>query len=626
MGPRYVLFRLYYDLQLKSGLLKRKYPLKVELPDSIIKLDNWRSEKPNFFFQSKEDIKFTKRPSKKLLNKSEKIKKGIIPFFSSQEYNIGQNWLKNPDSGFIYPLTHWTEIPDFSKKTGDIKYVWEKSRFSYLLTIIRNDFHNEINDGEFVFDEIMSWINENPLNLGPNYRCSQEISIRILNWIFALYYYSNSEYLTEEKFKTIMTSIYGQMAHVYSNINFSRIAVRNNHAITETLCLYLVGLLMPFFPDSKKWKEEGKKWFEKEIDYQIYDDGTFLQFSMNYHRVLIQLLSWAFFITEKNGERFEKNTYYKANKSLKFLLACQIPQNGFLPNYGANDGALFFPLNDLKYRDYRGQLNPLYYFFNKASAYKLIEASEDCLWYTNLPSIEKIKEVEIKETYSFEKGGYYLFKDSESLTFIRCGNHKDRPSQADNLHIDIWVKGKNILRDAGSYKYNTEEKISNFFTGTRSHNTVMLGDNNQMLKKNRFIWFYWTQAISAKIENQHSALFFDGTIKAFQQINKNIIHRRQIKKIKNKLVWHVTDYIENKENESIVQIWNPSEYFFNNFTINCMDFKNSQILPKKVEGWYSSKYGRKKKSMQLVYETNENQINTTINENSVDSSILPGQK
>ena len=32
--------------------------------------------------------------------------------------------------------------------------------------------------------------------------------------------------------------------------------------------------------------------FEKEIDYQIYKDGTYLQFSMNYQRVVVQLLTW----------------------------------------------------------------------------------------------------------------------------------------------------------------------------------------------------------------------------------------------------------------------------------------------------------------------------------------------
>ncbi len=33
--------------------------------------------------------------------------------------------------------------------------------------------------------------------------------------------------------------------------------------------------------------------------------------------------------------------------------------NGWLPNYGANDGALFFRLNECHYRDYRPQLQAL---------------------------------------------------------------------------------------------------------------------------------------------------------------------------------------------------------------------------------------------------------------------------
>ena len=93
--------------------------------------------------------------------------------------------------------------------------------------------------------------------------------------------------------------IYASVHHVYHHINFSRIAVRNNHAITETLFLTVSNVLFPFIPETKKWAADGKKWFEEEIDYQIYNDGTFLQFSMNYHRVVVQLLSLGTALFEK---------------------------------------------------------------------------------------------------------------------------------------------------------------------------------------------------------------------------------------------------------------------------------------------------------------------------------------
>ena len=37
--------------------------------------------------------------------------------------------------------------------------------------------------------EIEDWILKNPINKGPNYKCSQEITIRIFNWLFVLNYY-----------------------------------------------------------------------------------------------------------------------------------------------------------------------------------------------------------------------------------------------------------------------------------------------------------------------------------------------------------------------------------------------------------------------------------------------------
>jgi hypothetical protein len=63
----------------------------------------------------------------------------------------------------------------------------------------------------------------------------------------------------------------------------------------------------------------------------------------------------------------------------------------------------------------------------------------------------------------YPTGGYSITHDHDTLTFVRCGAYKDRPFQADNLHLDIWVNGQNLLRDAGSYKYNTDDKWVNYF-------------------------------------------------------------------------------------------------------------------------------------------------------------------
>jgi hypothetical protein len=519
MGPRYVWFRLTYELRRRAGLLKAKFPINPP-SKSFTTLQSWKQLPAQFFFESRELLRnnnpstASQLPDASLQEQFNQYQKGNLLFFSAKYYPV-TDWLTNPSNDYRYDATkHWTEIPDFSPTASDIKYVWEKSRFAFLYPLIRYDFQTGKNLAETVFKEIDSWIVANPVNCGPNWRCSQEISLRVLNWTFVLHYYKNSPSLTEERFGKIIHTIYWQMQHVEGNIDFSRIAVRNNHAITETLTLYLVGLLCPFFPESKRWKTLGKQWFEEEIAYQIYEDGTFLQFSMNYHRVVVQLLTWAIRLSELNNEHFSDVVYGRALKSVAFLRACQDEKTGWLPNYGNNDGALFFPLNDAHYRDYHPQLATL-----EAALGIENEEVEDKFWYglKNLGGPSKTAGV---EPQSFSQGGYYTLRDANTLTFIRCGAYKDRPFQADNLHLDIWVDGENILRDAGSYLYNTDEKWVKYFAGTASHNTLMLGNYDQMQKGPRFVWYDWVKEAEGQWKVESDKLIFEGKIRAFAQAGK----------------------------------------------------------------------------------------------------------
>ncbi len=617
MGMQYLFFRIFYLIQMKSGYLKIKFPSESEIKN-FKSLDEWRKVSTPFFFESKESFAFPKTKSEKLKVNAENILKGKIVFFSSIEYDIGTNydWVSNPEYIYIYDINkHWSEINDFSKEAGDIKYVWEKSRFSYILTIIRYDYHFDIDCSEFVLNEILGWIKSNPINYGPNYKCSQEISLRLMNWIFVLYYYKNSKNLNEEKFRTILSNIYHQTKHVYGNINFSRIAVRNNHAITETLLLYSIGLLFPYFPESNKWKEKGKKWFEEEVKYQVYEDGTFLQFSMNYHRVLIQLLTWAFYLSDKNNEKFSSIVYDKGKLALQFLIDSQDTISMKLPNYGANDGALFFNLNDADFRNYSPQINALFYFFYKKHYLADSEIQEDSFWYNNNINYETAIPNNKLGLKKYNSGGYYIFREEDTLTFIRCGDHKDRPSQADNLHIDIWYKGENILRDSGSYKYNTDKNIVSYFTGSKSHNVAVLGDYDQMLKGDRFIWYYWTQCKYANIYETNEEFVFEGEISAFSFLDKSITHKRIVKKKKNIAFWEIEDTINPNLGLPLNQYWNPSQFFTENFKIESYDENGKEIALQILDGYVSDYYGIKEKSNRILFPSNTNKIITRISLN-----------
>lgn len=610
MGLRYVSFRAGFELEKKLGVLKKKFPQDPP-PEKFITLAEWRKNTHFWGIVRKKETGFDQFPAPDIAP----LMKGQMPFFSAQWFNLGMDydWVTNPDTGYRYdPTLHWTKIQDYSKTAGDIKFVWEKSRFSYLYDIIRHDMLKKEDHSEWVFNEISSWLNANKINSGPNYRCSQEISLRVLNWTYALNFYKDSDYLSEELFQKIMHTIYWQLKHIYSNINFSRIAVRNNHAITETLTLYLGALFYPSFPEAALWKRDGKKWFEQEIAYQIYPDGSFLQFSMNYHRVVVQLLTWALKTAYFFDEKYDEVVYDRAYKSLRFLYACQDNNTGWLPNYGSNDGALFFKLNSCDYRDYRPQLNVLHLLLTGTSLYNDGNWDEDMFWFQAQQvkgvSFPALKHEEGWNT--FENGGYYILREAETLTFIRCGSHKDRPAQADNLHLDIWHKGQNVLFDGGSYKYNADEKVLKYFMGTESHNTVMLDNFDQMEKGPRFIWYNWTQSVKAYTGDNDEIFWFEGEIRAFKNVGNRIRHYRKVMKHKGIPHWIVEDSIINKpESAMLKQFWHATQ----GVSLAAREKEGTAFSFRKEKGMRSDYYGVKTEAVEHVAETKNDSITTDIN-------------
>ncbi len=612
MGVRYIGFRLFYEVQMRTGILKFRFPSSVKFGHWIT-LAEWRDKTPPFFFDSRESLKSKVTPSAGLRESAARIKAGEIQFFQGAWIKMAlDEWLLNPSTGYRYSnKKHWTEIPDFDVSIGDIKYVWEKSRFNFIHPVLRSDVAFDEDSSDWVFCQIESWIAANPINLGPNYRCSQEISLRILNWILALYFYKDSVHLTEQRFEKIIHSIYWQVKHVRTNIHFSRIAVRNNHAVTETLCLYTAGLLFPFFLESRQWKNEGKKWLDEEILYQIYADGSYLQFSFNYQRVVVQLLTWAFAISECHGDSFGDQVYQRAYRTLNLLTTCQDRISGELPNYGANDGSLFFNWNDTSFRNFSPAIDALHYYLTGDNVYAT--CFEDRAWF-GLEGKTKARYLGLMiedGCYSFTSGGLYVFRRETLLVMVVCASYKDRPSQADNLHLDVWYEGKNVLRDAGSYKYNTDKQLVKYFFGTESHNTVMLDELDQMQKGARFIWHDWSEATKSNWEMRGDEITFHGEVKVNKIIGEMLHSRTVIINPPSKSIL-VIDELLGKPIGTMRQLWHlapPS-----GSKIHLQPRAAKEVVSRiETPKYYSPTYGVIESSLQVEFNTTDQVITTLIN-------------
>lgn len=613
MGWEYVLFRAWYWMQSKTGLLKLRFPRKAT-KCSFISIRQWRDQKIAFLFDLQKLDLQKNAGLTDLKWRVEQIKAGRFRYFSSQWYEV-PDWHTNPLTGYRYRVNeHWSQVNDFSAEAGDIKFVWEKSRFSFLYDLIRYDYHFSEDQSEAVFRLIADWIDNNPVNCGPNWKCSQEIALRVLNWVFALHYYKFSSALTQLLLDKILGSIYDQMRHVAANSHFSRIAVRNNHVLTEALGLFVTGLMFPCFSESPNWRNIGKRLFEREIVSQIASDGTYVQFSMNYHRMVVQLLAWGIRLAALNDDHFGTELYDRAKASLVFLRTCQSDFNGRLPNYGHNDGALCFPLTECSFRDFRPQMASLAHLLGIDLGYQEDSWAEESEWIAGRRSIRApVIEILPEKLSSFLKGGYYVIRDAETVTFLRCGNHHSRPFQADNNHLDIWVGGHNILRDAGTWLYNADEESMRYFFGTKAHNTIMLDDFDQMQKRQRFIWTHWITEAKGQWGSAHNEYWIEAEFEGFRHVAKGIIHQRRVVKKVHQLCWIVEDRVLNlPKGIRIRQLWHPDEAFLTEFQISAVDERGKEIAMVFKNGWYSEFYGQRVKCETFVFETFSGLIRTVI--------------
>jgi hypothetical protein len=193
---------------------------------------------------------------------------------------------------------------------------------------------------------------------------------------------------------------------------------------------------------------------------------------------------------------------------------------------------------------------------------------------------------------------------------MRCGSYKDRPSQADNLHLDVFYKGQNILSDAGSYKYNTDNVTLRYFMGTASHNTVMLGNYDQMKKGGRFIWYFWSRRKNVNINETEDTYNFSGSVYVFAHVSKNILHKREVVKVKGKPQWTIKDTLVNKPSGILMkQLWHlPLEHYPVKW--ESKDVNDNAIDMQVTRGFVSELYGRKEPNEMVIFRSNKKTIFT----------------
>ena len=402
---------------------------------------------------------------------------------------FGGDWgsLEFPAGGDSLP--HWTEYALGRVKSAreDVKWVWEPARFGWVFPLCRAfQLTGQERFVQCFWQNFAQFDASNPPNRGENWESGQEVSVRLMALAFALQVFAPAQTSTQARQERICQSIAEHAERILPTLPYGR-AQHNNHLLVEAAGLYTAGCLLPEHPQAATWKATGWKWFQNGAQTQIAANGSYVQHSTNYHRVMLTTALWMQTVATARGEAFPTETLQKLAAATRWLAEVLDENSGRVPNLGSNDGALLFPLCGGEFGDFRPIAQACALAFEGQACLAAGTWDELSLWLSGARPTADMAVIP-------SPSAHYKLVGQNSHASLRAMRYTSRPAHADQMQVDLWWHGENLLLDAGSYLYNGAVPWENSLASASVHNSPMLDDSEPMTRAGKFLWLDWDQA------------------------------------------------------------------------------------------------------------------------------------
>jgi len=399
------------------------------------------------------------------------------------------DWYLDPLSGARAPRPDrpWWRIPDFDPLLGDIKTIWELSRFDWVVNLAQQAAAGDARALARLNEWLADWCARNPPYRGHNWKCGQESSIRVLHLAVAALVLEQ----TGAPRPALADVVSAHLRRIAPTVGYAT-AQDNNHGTSEAAALFVGGSWLEALGhrDGARWRRTGHARLEERARRLIQPDGSFSQYSVNYHRLMLDTLCLAELWRRHLGlPPFSARFTGRAAAATDWLRALVDPVSGDAPNFGANDGANLLPLTGADHHDHRPSVQLAAALFQDARAYPGAGAWETHLaWLGVAPGRVAAPPVRSR---LFDDGGQAALRQGDALAVLLYPRFRFRPSHADAMHVDLWVAGENLLRDGGSFGYHADAEAMAYFPGVRAHNTAQFEGRETMPRLSRFLWGSW---------------------------------------------------------------------------------------------------------------------------------------
>lgn len=442
------------------------------------------------------------------------------------KHQANDKWALDPQSSNLWPRDSYCfRIPyRHSHDMGDVKYVWELNRLQFLQPLAALSAINSDDElAEYCISELESWIDSNPPFYGVSWASGIELSCRLVSILFVTTLVDSSKFTTELKHKIRSTlAAHGYWLNRYP----SRFSSANNHLIAEATGLFLLGVLCPWLPQSKRWLEYGKRTLIEEVDKQILQDGVGAEQSPTY---LAFTLEWflLFATVAKTHEITLPEKVWSqiqiAGEYLRWVTDC----SGNQPRIGDDDeGRVVYFCGD----------SSMYVCSVMAGISALLKQEalsppvvKPTLLHT-VCGIESSSKRELRGSKCFPNGGYsilhgqidktkyMLAMDHGPLGYLSIAAH----GHADALSLWLHINGTPVIVDAGTYLYHAGGKWRKHMRGTPAHNTLSIDGNDSSKISGPFNWSSKANSSLISYKTTHDKIYVEAQHDGF--LDKYAVH------------------------------------------------------------------------------------------------------
>jgi hypothetical protein len=440
-------------------------------------------------------------------------------------------WRRDLYTGVEWPLEPSSRLRIARGDGSDIRTVWELSRGYHLLAFARAWTRT----GERAYADafaahVSSFSEQNPPGLGPHWASPMDVAIRAANWSACVPLFAGAP-LPAEFWARLLADLWLAGRYVERHLEWHPV-YRGNHFVANAVGLVYLGTLFRGSADGDRWLAAGSAHLQREIMYQVCDDGVSFEASLAYHRLVTELFAYGGELLRRNDPSFDAAAYDRRLERMHAFIGAYLQPDGRAPMIGdADDGRL-----------------------HALSAASLGEPRRHALGLPPRFAIEAPGD----GAHAFPLGGFFVLRHGTDHAVVRCGPVGLRGAGShdhnDQLSFELVLGGRRVVADSGTYAYTRDLSARHAFRSVAAHSAVQLGGEEPNPIDERLPWRVLadrTRSRALRCDDDGRRLVFVGEHSAYAHRASGAVCRRELSRDHVAGTWSVLDEIDGRGTEDV---------------------------------------------------------------------------